>query len=268
MAVKKVQRTMNYRLFERHGSENRELDVRKHRKLMESMKLYGSLECFPIICVRDANGKLIIKDGQHRAQFAETLGLPIYWIESDTDFDVALINSAGKPWNITDYAKKHAANGKEAYIEVINFSETHKMPLTTSVSLLSGHVAFTRHAESFFSGNWKVKDRAWADSVANLYGPLCRISPKLRNNRCLEACMAICRVDSFDPNRMISGAERCREKLVSYSTRDAYLDMFETVYNFGRNKLVGLKSLALMAMRERNPANGKCVSDHGASATL
>jgi hypothetical protein len=53
---------------------------------------------------------------------------------------------------------------------------------------------------------------------------------------------------------LIGGAERCREKLVSYSTRDAYLDLLESVYNFGRKQLVSLKLPAIEAMRKRNVA--------------
>jgi hypothetical protein len=64
--------------------------------------------------------------------------------------------------------------------------------------------------------------------------------------------MAITRVEEFDARRLIQNAERCREKLVAFSTREAFLDMLETVYNFGRNKLVGLKALATMALRDRN----------------
>ena len=51
---------------------------------------------------------------------------------------------------------------------------------------------------------------------------------------------------------MLQNADRCREKLIAYSTRDAYLEMLESIYNFGRSKMLGLKVAALMAMRERN----------------
>jgi len=50
---------------------------------------------------------------------------------------------------------------------------------------------------------------------------------------------------------MISNAGRCREKLVSYSTKEAYLDMLEDIYNFGRKNLLALKISAQQAMRDR-----------------
>lgn len=65
--------------------------------------------------------------------------------------------------------------------------------------------------------------------------------------------MSVCRVPDFDAGRLLQCAARCRERLVSYSTRDAYLGMLEEVYNFGRKQLFGLKSAAVMAMRDRFP---------------
>lgn len=89
------------------------------------------------------------------------------------------------------------------------------------------------------------------------------MGPGMRNTRFVEACMRVCRVEGFDSKRMLAGAERCREKLLSYSTMEAYLEMLEEVYNFGRKQLVGLKAAAMMAMRERN-AIGKTRKDRAA----
>jgi hypothetical protein len=118
--------------------------------------------------------------------------------------------------------------------------------------LLSGRTSF-RDCDEFTSGGFKVKDRAWADSVAGTYGPMVKMSPEMKNARFLEACMCACRVPEFETKRLLQNAARCREKLASFSTRDAYLTMLEEVYNFGRSKLFGLKAAAMMVMRERNP---------------
>lgn len=75
--------------------------------------------------------------------------------------------------------------------------------------------------------------------------------------------MAVCRLDGFDAARLLAGVERCREKLVSYSTREAYLEMIEEIYNFGRRQLVPIKVNALNAMKSRSaaqPAKKKAVA--------
>lgn len=252
MAILKIRSTKNYRLFERHSNENRPLDMTKHRGLLNSMKRYGFLQCFPIVAHGNGNGKLIVKDGQHRLVAAETLGLPVHYVEADIDFDIATVNNAARTWTLADYAHKHAANGIESYREGIEFAELHRLAIGTAFALLAGTTSWGNVKNAFIEGRFEVRDREWADAVAAIYVPMLRMSPKLRNARFVEACMAICRVPDFDAKRLLSGAERCREKLVPYSTRDAYLDMLEVIYNFGRHQLVGLKAAALMAMRERN----------------
>jgi hypothetical protein len=249
----KISATKNYRLFER-SVENRMLDMRKHRSLEKSMRDYGFLKCFPIICYRGPNKQLIVKDGQHRLAIAETLGLQVYYIDTEEEFDVAVINSTAKIWAVRDYAEKFAANGNEEYAACLKFADMHGIPIGTAFAILGGSVNFSNVSAKVTSGEFTINDQKWADAVAALYGPMVGISSKLRNSRFLSACMAVCRVDDFDHRRMLQNAERCRDKLVSYSNREAYLDMLEEVYNYGRKSLVGLRAASVEALRARNAA--------------
>lgn len=255
--MKKILNTRNYRLFQTSSGENRPLDIKKHRKLEESMKRYGFLEEFPIIVHRNGGDQLIVKEGQHRLAIAEKLGLPVYYVESKTDFDVAQINTTPINWIPRDYAQKHAANGIKAYEEGLAFADRYALPVGLAFALLSGTISFANFKDQFVNGTFKIKDRTWADAVAGVYAPLSIMSKAVKNNKMLEACMAVCRVDGFDPARLLRNAERCREKLVAYSTREAYLEMLEEIYNFRHQKLVGLKAAATMAMRERHPMKAK-----------
>lgn len=251
-AKPKISATRNYRLF-KGSADNRPLDMKRHKKLEKSMRLYGFLSCFPIVCCRNGDKALIVKDGQHRLAIAETLGLPVYYTEESVDFDVSLVNDTPKVWQLRDHAMKYAANGNGQYQRILDFAEAHKLPLGTAASLLAGTTSWGNCKEAFIDGKFVVKDQTWADAVASVYGPMTAISSSLRNARFVEACMAICRVEEFDAKRLLRNAARCREKLVSFSTKDAYLEMLEEVYNFGHHKLIGLKAAATMAMRERIP---------------
>jgi hypothetical protein len=248
---RKINVTKDYRLFGR-SDENRPLNVRKHRKLEISMKKYGFLPCFPIVCYRDKNGKLVVKDGQHRLALAETLGLPVAWTEEVVDFDVATINCAGEKWQLKDYAQTYSKNGLLQYQEGLEFAEEYGLSVGIAFALLAGTTTFSNIEAAYVTGKFQIKDRPWAEAVAFVFSRMVAISPSLRKSTFVEACMAITRVEEFDARRLIQNAERCREKLVAFSTREAFLDMLETVYNFGRNKLVGLKALATMALRDRN----------------
>lgn len=248
---RKISITKDYRLFGR-SAENRPLNIRKHRKLEQSLKEYGFLPSFPVVCHRDGNGKLIVKDGQHRLAIAETLGLAVPWTEEPVDFDVAKINCAQEKWQLKDYALKYSQNGLKQYQEGLEFAEEYGLSIGIAFALLAGTTTFANIEGAYCTGKFQIKDRPWAESVAFVFSRMVAISSALRKNTFVEACMAITRVEGFDAKRLIQNAERCREKLVSFSTRDAFLDMLETVYNFGRAKLVGLKAAATMAMRERN----------------
>ncbi len=251
--IRKIYRTTNYRLFQR-SDENRPTDMKKHRRLLISMTKYGWIPSFPMVCRRDAENRLIVRDGQHRLVLAEKLGLSVHWVLEPIEFDIAVINCGAKPWVLRDYAEKYAANGVEPYRRGLDFAQQHKLPIGKAFALLGGTTTFNNVEPEFTDGTFKVKDQGWADAVAGLYSQMATLSPMLRNESFLAGCMAVCRVQEFDVGRLLRNAARCREKLVSYSTRDAYLDMLEAVYNWGRAKLFGLKTAAINAMRERNAA--------------
>jgi len=229
--------------------------MKKHKKLELSMKKHGFLPFFPIIVIRDKDDKLIIWDGQHRFALAQALKLPVYYVETTADakIDLAEIQDTIGLWTLRDYAERYAANGVAAYEEALAFSDQHKLAIGITFALLAGTSSYSNIKEQFITGKFKIKDRAWADAVASLYMGLVELSSAVRRNAMVEACMAVSRVPEFDPKRLIAGAKRCREKLVCYSSRDAYLDMLETVYNFGRGQSFGLKAAASNAMRDRYP---------------
>lgn len=250
---RKIQATKNYRLFQK-SPDNRPTDLRKHKKLIESMRKYGFLKCFPIVVTRDKDGKLVVKDGQHRLAVAEMLGLTVCWVEEETDFDIAVINCTAKIWQLKDYALKHVLNGQKQYQEGLDFAEQHHIPIGTAFALLAGTTTFSNCENQFIDGTFKIKDREWADAVAGIYSAFCTMQPVLRKNAFLEACMSVCRVEGFDPKRLIAGGQAQPEKLVNYGTRDGFLQMLEELYNFRRTtkNLVPLRMQAIATMRERN----------------
>lgn len=250
-----IKETRNYRMF-RLSEENRSLDLKKHKNLKESMQKYGFLRCFPLACYQNGQPGLILKDGQHRLAIAEELGLPVFYTVETTNFDVAFVNCTPKPWTLRDYAQKYAANGLLQYQVGLDFAERHSLPLGTAFALLAGVTAFT-NCPGFHDGTFEIRDQEWADKVASTYSTLVAMSKKLKTARFIEAVMACCRVDEFDPSRLIRGAERCRDRLVAYSTRDAYLEMLEEVYNFGRKELVALRINAIQAMKDRCVGSSK-----------
>lgn len=242
--------TEDYSIFH-ISKKNRPLDLAKHRQLEKMIAKYGYLPVIPLICKELKNGKLDIVDGQHRLAICETRGLGVWYVITDIDFDVAELNGAMKPWTLKDYAMRWAADGKSDYQEIIDFSEGNSIPMGDAAAMLAGCTGFSNVKRDFASGDYKVKDRFFANAVASIYVPLFKMNRQLRQKRFLEACMAVCRVDEFEPERLVSAAERCREKLVPYSTRDAFLRMLDEIYNRHRSKTFPLEHAAINVMRER-----------------
>lgn len=235
--------TSNYSLFDR-SEDNRPLDVDGHAKLLASMQKHGFLKSFPLSVFKGKRGVLVVMDGQHRLAVAQSLGIPVYYVIEDEPFDVAELNATVKAWRVKDYAQKHAANGNADYEEGLRFAAEHKVAASLAFSLLGGAVNYSSVKDAFEGGAFKVTAREWAADIAALFSGVARLNPKVRTACFLKACMAVCRVKGFDRSRMIAAAERCREKLIPYATRDGYLDMLEAVYNFHRGAKVPLKFMA------------------------
>lgn len=248
---RKVNVTKNYRLFER-SADNRQTKLKGRGKLIASLKTYSWLHSMPLSAYRNGDKKLIVKDGQHRLDIAAELGIPVPWVEEPIDFDISVVNSTAKIWQPIDHAEKWAAAGKREYQEGIEFAQRYKIAVGLSFALLSGTFHYSNVIDSFTRGTYKIKDRDWANRVAGIYSQMVALSPSLRRATFLQACAAVCRVPEFKEKRLLTCANRCRDKLASYSTRDAYLAMLEEVYNYGHKTMLGLKSSAIMVMRARN----------------
>lgn len=253
----KLQCTKNYRLFTR-SVDNRPLNLRKRRDLRSSMKAYGFIPSQAISVMRDKDKSLVVKDGQHRLALAEELGLPVYYVVDEVDWDVAAINNTPKTWSIADYAMKFSANGLKDYTELLEFCETHSVPHALAAAILNGSSSFSGGVSKMFkSGRFKIKDRPYAAMVVETYKGILEGSKEAANRPCLEACMAACRVESFDPDRLRHSAVSRRDEIVRFATRESYLKLFEDLYNFHRSRKnrIPLKFLAESAI-EANSRGG------------
>lgn len=247
-----ITQTTDYRLF-RSSIDNRDLDIQKHKKLEKSLKLYGFLRSCPIIVRRDKSGVFIVVDGQHRLAIAERLGIAVWYVEEIVEFDIALLNNAVVKWTFKNYVHNFAKRGHKQYEELLQFADTHQIPLQIATCLLGGTLTFSNIREAFYRGDFRVKERARATMVVRIYAAFKAVCNTLTSVRLIEAIVAASRIDGFDPNRLTDNLANCRDKLHSYSTRDGFLDMLEDIYNFRKKTVVPLKFNALQAMRDRNP---------------
>lgn len=251
----KLRATRDYSLFV-DSVDNRIVDLAKRKKLRQSMAEHGFLPAYPLHVIRLPSGKLRIRDGQHRFAVAQELGLPVYYVACEADVSIPDINNTQRPWNLHDYAGSFANQNKRDYVTLAEFSRQHNLSLSMSVYLLGDILASAQSCllQRFRSGRFVVKDRARADRVANLYNQIGALCPAVKTRFLLSALTAVCAIPQLDDERLLTCARRCPEQLMKYGSRDGYLAMLETIYNYGRHAKLPLKFLAENIIRERNPA--------------
>ena len=250
----KLNVTKNYDLFET-VDQNRAVDTstKKRRDLRLSMIEHGYIPAYPIYVTRNGSGHLIIRDGQHRLETAASLQLPVYYIVCKAKADIATINNTQVVWKLKDYARAFAESGNSNYKELIEFSKVYEIPISVCISILGNcsSKASGPNLAKFRTGGFKITSPEFAERIANLYRRLAALSNDVKNARLVQALFGFCLVDGVDDERLIKGAKRDSGKLKKFGTREGYLEMFETIYNLGRQKKVSIKFPAENILRQR-----------------
>lgn len=149
---------------------NRQLNKQKIRRIENDiLKGLDVLRYCPIL-VKEVNNKLEIIDGQHRFAVAKGLKSKVWYIvvEDISLFDIAKINSNTEKWNTNDYINCYAKQKNTNYIELKEFLDKTKYPLSVSLKLLStGKVGSdagvaNKQAEEFKRGLFKIQFRQQA----------------------------------------------------------------------------------------------------------
>lgn len=249
----KLLSTMNYALFTK-DSRNRNFAPEKHKELFASMRLLGFLPAHPIAVWKNEKGELIVKRGQHRLAFAEQLKLPVWYVIDEFEIDSAALEaSEAVPWTNIDHAENWLHRDKPHYQELLEYAERSGIPMALSASLLMGTISFNNIQHQFLSGDFVVRDRAYAETVATVYVAFKTFNRAMNGVHLIKAIASAARVEGFDAQRLIGNIPEHPGAQKKYSTRDAFLDMLEEIYNFRKKTPVALKFNAIQAMRARNP---------------
>jgi hypothetical protein len=255
-AAPRLHRTREYKRFY-FPADNRPIDVvnlrPQHKRLRESMREYGFLPSFPLM-VQVVNGKLYVKDGQHRLTFARELGLDVFYVITDQDISIAKINQAQVGWTPKDYAMSFAAQGKHDYQRAIGFCDRYRIPISVGFAMLRGTIVAHNIKAEFETGTYKITNETFASRVAKLYKEIVEISPKVRQQNMLHALWSCCHVETFDETRILQTASKRPDLLQNLGTVENFLQMLEEIYNFGRRTKEPLKFEAEQAMRARSAA--------------
>lgn len=132
-----IHKTRDYDKF-KHLPGNRKIEKYPLRMLTQAILKDNQLELHPMIVNTDFG----VIDGQHRLEVAKTLGLDIYYIQSDTVTDMHMIDSNvnQKSWALENYISYFAEKERlPDYMELRKLQDHTKLHPKSILALLIGH---------------------------------------------------------------------------------------------------------------------------------
>jgi hypothetical protein len=214
-------------------------DITRLTKLINCMKKYGYDEGCPIHCRQeprpDWDGKdLIIIQGHHRFEASMLLGIPLCYLISKSTTPVYELELANHSWNTNDYITGYAKQGRPDYKQLKFYHEQTGIPLTTALSLFSGHIVKDGGGvgPKAKKGNFIIKNAQLAEDIAGLTEHAKNLGVACATNRCFVVALAKARMaESWDDERWMKKLETYSSLLEKHPDVESYLKNIETVFN-------------------------------------
>lgn len=251
MASIKVCVTTDYNKFELLPFNR---NVRKTKRLMESMQKHGFINAYPLHVVMNGNGKLKIKAGHHRFEVARMLGLPVKYIECNDTATIYELERATNRWSLEDYLTSHARQGIGSYVKVLEFHQRTGIGINDTISMLGGQTAGSNNFQNVFkAGAYEAADGTHAYIVADIVMHCKKLGIAFATNYLfVHALSRIVQVEGFDVRRLKHKIETFSYLMEKQPTLVAYEDMIERVYNRQAKETIPLAFLAAQAAKERS----------------
>lgn len=134
-----IQKTKNYSIFKKMEG-NRHLDKFHLKKLSTAIGKDNQLDVHPII----VNKEFYVIDGQHRLEVAKSLGLDIFYIQSDTVTDLHVIdgNVNQKSFEVDNYIDYFAIKERNPiYVELKGMLKSTGLKPKALLTLILGVVS-------------------------------------------------------------------------------------------------------------------------------
>lgn len=232
-----IRETSVYDCF-KYNSEQRPVDVKHVRNIMDSMNTFGFLPSKPVQCYQEGKKHVII-DGHHRFVAAKNLGIPIiYVVEPKSHGDsMSRVNSLQKSWMLKNFLEQYVKRGLPAYKEL---AEYHSLgfPIIQAAKMLDGLAATTGQVsgsstgESVRNGTFKVKTREKIEIIAAFIREYGSINPAFRTANFIAAFELCLRVSDFVPDQLTRKMANNPKIVVRTANVDQMLDQLDEVYNY------------------------------------
>ncbi len=242
----------NYTKFELLGFNR---DVNKTRFLEMSMAKHGWIDAYPAHVMRNPKtGKLQIKAGHHRFIVAQKLRIAIKYVECRDEATIHELERATTPWTLRDYLDSFVRQEKQDYIQVLRYHQETGIYLNACISMLAGHSAGSNNwSRKFKDGAFRLGDPAHATIVGDIV-LCCKQNgfPHACSRLFIEALSKVALAEGFSPSILKRKITRYAEHMKKQPSKQAYVEMFDSIYNRGSQNKIPLAFLAEEAARKRN----------------
>lgn len=222
--------TRDYSTFEFDPANRdiKEARVREKQEMIRNGKDFLR-EC-PII-VQYVDGKLVIRDGQHRRVAAEREGVVLYYVLTDrmSSEDVITLNNSQHSWSINDRMKHFVTQGKPEYLALDAFQKKYPWILL-SVAVNLCHYG-DRAKMGFDDGTYTANDLTFAEEVAQLCLQLKEFTPLYETRSFIESIACCLEIDGFEAKRLVDKARRQTGDIKRHGRAEQYLEMWDGIYN-------------------------------------
>ncbi len=134
---------------------------------------------------------------------------------------------------------------------MIDFSERYGIAVATSFAINADTIYAGNISDKLYSGEYKITNGARGIRIGEMFLAIWTNAKSLKDNLLVNALYACTFVESFEDQRLIEAAQKRPHLFSKQPTRDAYLQLIEEVYNFGRKVRVAVKFEADEIMRKR-----------------
>lgn len=205
--------------------------VRPNPKLKAAMRKYGWLDAFPMLVVlRD--GKMVIKDGQHRFDAATELHLPVKYVILDEDGIQASEISVGLSWSLSDFVASYCQRGNKEYQRLASFKNETGLPLAICAGLLFSNSNACGATKAIKSGQFKVRNEGHARAVVSIIHAASNVVKWASNAYFVSAISQAIMYAKIDVGTLCDKIRSHPGKLVLQPTVEDFIAMVETLYNF------------------------------------
>ncbi len=232
-------------------------DAKKIAFLMESMGKHGWLNAYPMYVIRNGNGKFKIKDGHHRFEVAQRLGLPFKFVIDEDKATIYELDRATNKWDMEDHLTSNYRAGNIEYAKVRKYRDETGIGINQAISMLVGHQAGSSNSNTIFKrGEFVCKNPKNAEFVRDIVLHMKKHGIGWAHHASLvKALSKISFIEDFSPSILKDKIKLYPFLVTKQANLEAYLELIEEIYNHKSRAKVPLKFLADEKARERNFAN-------------